>query len=782
MRPSRFVRTENNVYYLEAISAPRPTVEPEVAHHIFVVDRSGSMYSDIEKLKQSLEQAIAVDSYTTDTLTTLISFSTHGDVITHWEKVPSSKVMELSGPFIKELRGIRATFLTGISQALNLALEKVDLGQTTGITLFTDGYANSPSAYHENLNLDKFVAKASEAPALFFNAIGYRDWCDWPRMNAMTNALSGKTVKARSFADVLEAMKDTQALLAGGCSPALKVSNPEAGILMVAVNRTTGQVNGSYGDLTLRGIGKDDDIDIYAVRKGDKTYNIPKGVAVIPAEEASLFGALALAYVSQSDLRSAKDLLFASGNKSLWEEHQAAMTPSSLSVMVDDLQSWVKIGTNDSYEMGRNTRPKFNLFDLANAINAQPSRSIGLALDEFYQGYRRRSVKRLPGSREADGSVIAAKTELVPKGEGRVYIRAVEFNTSDASVQLATQRDMQLKRLADGEIVNEVQYIPLDKLQEFRTYTLVSSGERNVEKIPLEVYTKQAWNALREFLIPSEANQEFTPGKKIRIELKRFRMDTDDAPSTDTLLAAVGRLHEAQARVKALSAMQDKAEASPYTADQVAALSELHLTPALYFSAPTHTHYADKDEATKNGLIDSFTRYKINFGTKDILDTGEFKSGNAFLARRYEVTLNGAKVDKPKLDTYLQGASYSVKPPGRAKDTPADELMAKVFDEILLGSKMTNDQITAELKVQKAKAEEANDLLQSLVLEIGCTGLLPSDLAAATTRYEPEDYASKFDVKLKKAQTEGLFFVADNGLVVSVVPETSWYTVKTEAA
>lgn len=780
MRPSGFVRTENNVYYLEAKSVPIPTVEPEVAHHILVIDRSGSMYYDIEKLKQSVEQSIAVDSYTQDTLTTLISFSTNGDVTLHWEKVPSSKVMELSGPYIKKLRAIKATFLTGISQGLNLALEKVDLGQTTAITLFTDGYANSPSAYSENSALDKFVAKASEAPGLFMNCIGYRDWCDWPRMNAMANALSGKCVKAKSFADVVDAMRDTQALLANGATPAIKIENPEDGILMMAVNRTTGQVNATYEDLMLRGVGKDDEVDVYAVHKAAKTYNIPKGVLVIPTEEASLFGALTLAYTAQQDLRTAKDLLFASGNKTLWEDHQAAMTPSSLALMVDDLQAWVKAGNNDGYEMGRNTRPKYNLFDLAAAINRLQPRSIGLCMDEFYENYRRRSIKRLPGSREADGSIIAAKAELVPKGEGRCYIRAVEFNTADASVQLATTRDVQLMSFEAGAIVEEVHYIPLDKLQEHRAYTLISSGERNVEYIPLEIYTKDAWNNLREFLIPSKRNEDFQPGKKIRIELKRFRMDSDDAPQVDNLLAAVKQQQEAQARVKALSAMQNKAEASPYTAEQVEALKGLHLTPALYFSPPTHVHYEDKDLAAQKGEIDAFTRYKIYFGTTDILDKTAFKSGNAFLKRSYTVKTAAGDVEKsPKLTGYLNGDHYTKKSP---KNTPADDLMATVFDEYLLGDRMDNEAITTELRKQKKVVRDTDDLLQGMVLEIGCTGLLPSELAKATTCYEADDFASKFGVKLKKAQKEGLFFVADNGLVISVVPETSWYTVKTDAA
>jgi hypothetical protein len=784
MSESRFVRTENNVYYLEGLHVPKPEVSPEVTHHVLVVDRSGSMWGDIEKLKQSIEQALAVESFNDESVqTSLISFSSHGDVTLHWSKVAVGEVTDLGKPYIGILRGIRATYLTGISQALDLALEQVDPTQTTGITLFTDGYANDPSAYQENKNLDAFVRKAAEHPGLFFNAIGYRDWCDWPRMNAMTNALSGKTVKARSFKDVLDAMKDTQELLSGSVCPAVKVEAAGEGRMLMAVNRTTGQVNTTYGNLTLRGVGSDDEIDIYKVAKAEVTYNVPRGTKVIPKEEAYLFGALASGYTALADIRSAKDLLFASGNKTLWEEHQSAMTPSSLSAMLDDFAVWVKAANNDAYDMGRNVRPKHNLFDLAAVLNALPPKSVGLATGSFYENYRRRSIKRIPGTREDDGTITPPKAETVAK-DGRVYVRGCKFNTSDASVQLETASAVQLKNLATGEIVTEVEYINLDDLKDFRSYTMVSSGERNVEIVPLEVYTKQAWDALTPFMRPSEA-RDFKPGKKCKIRMKRFRMDVDEAPNADEILAALGRKIHAAAAVKAYAAMQDKGAASPYTADQIAALKELHLTPALYFSPPTTTHYADKDEATQKGEIDAFTRYKVFFGTVKILSEKQLKSGNAFLKRRYKVANSKGEEDKkPSLQGYLAGDTYTVKPLSpRAKETPADVVMNEVFDKILLAAdRIDNNEITRRLKEARKIVDQVNGLFQPLVMEIGCTGLVPADLESSLTRYEPEDFATKFDVKLGKAEKEGLYYVADNGLVVSIVPETSWYTVQTPTA
>ena len=775
MSPDRFIRTETNVYYLKFLQTPTNVVpDPEPAHHIFVIDRSGSMWGDIEGVKSSLEQAIAVESYGNGkVLTTLISFSTHGDVTLHWAKVPAEDVTKLDKPYIKKLREIRATSLTGMSQALNLALTQVDLNQTTGVTLFTDGYANSPSSYAEIQNLDAFVRKASEAPALFLNCIGYRDWCDWPRMASMSNALSGKTIKASSFKDVLDAMKDTQMLLAGNTRPALKV-DAVPGFMILAVNRTTGQVNSSHGDLSLRGVSATDQVDIYAVQRANKTYNVPKGVLVLEKDDAYLFGALALAYTSTQDIRSAKDVLFASGNKTLWEDHQSAITPSSLAAMMSDLSTWVRTGNNTNYEMGRNVRPKYNLFELAEIINGLPDRSLGLAKEAFYEKYRRRSLKRIPGTRNDDGTVTTPRAETKSR-DGRVYIRSLEFNTSDASVQLETAEAVDL--VVGGQVIREVKFVSLETLKDFRSYTLVSSGERNVEVLPLEVYNERAFDALTPFLIPSEASN-FTPGKRVNIQLKKFRMDVDEVPTTDELLKELTGRMQSEAFVKALSAMQDKDEASPYSEEQIAALKDLHLSSALYFTPPTTYHFADREQAIAKGEIDSYTRFRVYFGTRDILNSKEFRSGNAFLQRAYGVTdANGKDVLKPKLDGYLKGDQYTAKPAGKTKDTAADVLMAGAFQEILQGPRLSNEDITALLAGHKKRVASANLTFRGLVMNIGCTGLLPADLEKSMTRYEPEAFATKFGVKLGKDEQEAIFFVADNGLVISVVPEAEWYTV-----
>ena len=783
MNGSRFFRTSSNLFFLRRMEVPEPSPAPEVTEHIFVVDRSGSMYGDIQDLKSSIEQVLAVESLLNQSvLTTLISFSSHGDVTLHWAGVPAEKVTELSGPYLPELRSIQATCFTGISQGLNLALDQVNKDRTTGITLFTDGYANDPSPSKENKSLEKFVERVqADYPNVFVNCIGFREWCDWPRMNQISNALSGKCTKAGSFKDVLSSMKDTQALLAGRVRPAIKIPGIQNEMIL-AINRKTGQVNAQPAgkDFVLRGVGQEDLLEVFTVSMGDKNSMVPKGVKVIGDGDEYISGALAQAYISLGSIRPAKELLFASGNKTLWEEHQSAMTPSSLAELSTALQKWIISGSNEDYEMGRNTRPQHNLFHLADAINSLPSKSIGIDTSSFMRGYRRRSIKNIPGTRNPDGTITPPLAKTVKREGARTYIRGISFNSSDASVQVDTETAVWVQRLSDNKIFQEVEFVSLDGLRDYRSYTLVSSGERNVDILPIEVYTKDAWTAITPFILPSEA-REFSPGQKAKISLKRFRMEAEETPSADELLAKVATRDLATAKVKILSAMQDKESSSPYTPEQISALKELHLSPALYFSAPSTVHYTNKEEAARLGQIDSFTRYKINFGTLRILSTEDFRSGNALLQRRYTAqTSLGEKIEKPTLAGYLRGDQYTLKPPGKAKDTAADDIMSQYLDNLVQSSpRMTNDQISESLSQEKKIVNSVNDFFQGLVMEIGCTGLIPRELENSMTRYEPEEFEQNFGVKLGKAEKEGVFFVAGNGLVISVYPETSWYTVKT---
>jgi len=759
---------------LEQLDIPKEkTLAPEVAHHILVVDRSGSMYYDINRLKQSIEQAIAVESYgNPDVLTTLISFSSQGDLTLHWLGIPVEEVMKLNKPYIQEIRSLKATYLTGMSQALHLALENIRPDQTTGITLFTDGYANDPSPSWENRALADFVEKARKIPGLFMNCVGYRSWCDWPRLNAMSNALCGKTVQAKSFKDVLDVMKDTQELLAHGVRPVTVVESRGAKFLMGLIGD---KVVATYDDLTLTGLSEDDKPLVYGVSFVEKR---PRDVLSATRQQRWLYGALAYAYLSLGDLRGAKEALFQSGNKTLYEQHKTALTPSAIADMLTDLQHWVEKQSDRGYSMGRNTRPKHSMNDLVEAINSLPAQSVSLDLDLFWKTYVRRSVKKLLGTRLKDGGILPPAAEV--EGVGPCYITKAEWSTTEATLNLRTSRRLRLTDAA-GKEVTDVGGIALG-LREYRQYTLLGSGELIVKDLPLRIVTKEAWQKLKPFLPPIKANKTFKAGKTYIFRLKDFSLTSEEPIDLPALVARMRAVKHFWAEEKLLKAMEAPEVHVRYTPEQIEALRAFHVTPSLFFSPPTTMPYRDRSTAISQGEIDVYTRYKVLVGDSEVLHKGKLHSGNKALARYFKVTYSGGVQKKPKASGYWRDDfKVEAKPRSpRAKYNAMDDLMEEVYTDLLVRryEKLTEEDFRDARSVVGNLVELFEEQVRPLVVELGCTGMMPADLEDHFETLDAEGLLQRFPaLSLSKKEKEGTFFVHGGGkLIISVFPETADYT------
>jgi hypothetical protein len=772
---SNFLRTKNQMLYIKALLIPQVTVEPTVGAHKIVVDRSGSMYGDISKIRESIKQVIATESIIgPDVLTTLISFSSHKDCKLHWSNVRAADVAVFDSPYQQQINSIQATCYTGISQGLYAALKDTDPNVTTGITLLTDGYANDPSSYEENKAIEDFIQTVkAKYPKVFVNVIGYRDWCDWVLMGKLANELSGKCVKARSTADVYQAMKDTQALVSGGMRAVCNFKSDKPTDYVVVVNRTTGQVNAAQGELTVAGMSKDHDYAAFQVRVEETEARAVKGYKVFKPEQGPTMAALALAFYNTNNLRICKEILMASGNKTLWEEYATAMTPSVLGDMANALSAWVVANSNEAFTMGKNEKPKYNLHDLAKTINSLPKRSLGIDVDEFYKGYVRRSIKNIPGVRRSDGTLEAPRAELVVKEDARIYVKSMDLNSNDASVQITTSVDVWVKRLEDGKIIKEVEYVDLTNLKDYRSYTILSCGERTKDTLPLQVFTKQAYAALSEFVTKVT---EFKPGMTVELKLKQFMLEADDVPSDDQLKAATNSYYDNLMHLKILNGIYNAAAGSAYSAEQVQALNELHVTPSLYFSPPRTVHYVDREKAVQVGEIDSFTRYSVYFGTKDLLTKDDVYSGNEWLKKaKMVVSASGEKVASPKLSGYQAGDQYFDKV---LKGTPdyAFMVMKDYFDFTIAGHRLSNDEIKRMIDRAEAELEAAQTRMKQLALEVGCTGTLPKELDRIATKMTAEEFAKSRGIKLSKAQSEGMYYTFPNGLVISIVPKTEWFT------
>lgn len=256
--PTKFFRCEREDQTAQTVVEGR-----KPSHHILCVDRSGSMYGTIGDVKSTIEKLLTLTEFRDPSLRiSLISYSSQGDVKLHFKAVTVADVMATDSPQLREIRSIRATCMTCISQGLAMAETLIDDADVTCVTLHTDGYANDRSPMAESTAIKGTVEKLKKHPGVFVNTIGYGDYCDYNLLSSISNALSGVCIQARGIKQVYEAVYNTTKLLAGSVAPALEIARGKASYAMF-VSNSARKVLGSTENLLVQGLAATDDKSAY---------------------------------------------------------------------------------------------------------------------------------------------------------------------------------------------------------------------------------------------------------------------------------------------------------------------------------------------------------------------------------------------------------------------------------------------------------------------------------------------------------------------------------------
>lgn len=775
------IQTLFKCYTLTPIPLPAAISVQEVKRHHIILDRSGSMYYDLRPIVDLIRGVAQTASG--DLLTSLSSFSSHDDYTLHWTDVTWRQVNE--EPFSSELDRIQPTALTCMSQALAQAVEIAGHEIPTVITVFTDGYANDPGPRQEGADLWSIAQRVKESrPNIAINMIGYRDWCDWPFMGKIANETGGQVIKATTAEAVHAAISEQHAALAGVTRPTI-VLDRDGPVLVI--NRSTGSaIYSANGKARIIGVGKDDELLAFDVREVDQARSS------LPKDQMWIAAALAKGLVCAGDLRHGKYVLCSTGNKTLWEEHSTALTPSTIAGMVSDLTEWIRRGNNDGYEMGRNVLPEHNILDLVGAVEQVSSGEITVNMGRLWKGYRRRSEKKHIGERLESGEIAPPPTKL--SGVGPTILLGLDLNDADASIQIKTVTKKRLKNW-DGKDLSPEQRgsvnVDTDDMGEFRSYTIMSCGERNIEILPLVAHTQAAYDALWPFL-DAKSKPPFDRIARVDLKLKKFMAEAQVVQDPDQILAIVAQRFEAKARTKYLTAMAGaRGAGADCPEEEVAARKVLAISRSGYYNPPTTTAHPNRDQDIRTGALDAFTRYSILFGLTSLMDPEKIESGNKASARRYEMILPNSTEPVPaNLSGWRLGASFHLKAKspakGKAKPEPAHQaLMNRIGDEIVLRYQDSTDKgrasnlLSSEIKAASKQEEDAAAALRPLVIEIGCTGLLPIELEEKAEKIDANDFAERFGTKVS---SEGLYYVFGNGLAIGIVPSVEWYTVRYEPA
>jgi hypothetical protein len=426
--------------------------------------------------------------------------------------------------------------------------------------------------------------------------------------------------------------------------------------------------------------------------------------------------------------------------------------------------------------------------------------------------YVRRGLKRLPGVRNDDGTVTEPwlKTEFV-NADDYIPISSFDVNRNTATMNMMLVRKVKLVPAKGGKPIDKVAGIALDNLSTFNNYTLVGDGELNVPYLKVKISEKSLFDKLAN---EGVLEVEGTPAAKYD-KNQEYTLRLDQLPIVPPFEGAVNLsgVFDDLAQLKVLSSLCGahlKEESADLTAEQIDELKKHYLSKSLFLSFPTTNPYVKLEDALADGSVDTRTSYKIDVGTKTILNLSKLHSANKFLDRMYEVSgADGKPLEKPAFEDVLDGTvSYKHKAlSAKTKVTKVDDFMKDLFDDFLglrpngkavkvleaVGADklaaVVKDRAKGKQPARKAFVEALADArkkldarsdalfaekLSALVFYVGATGLLPDEIDAKAV--SADVLASKYaELAFSKDEKEGTFFeVGDT--ILSVYAKTEYFS------
>ncbi|MCC3437910.1 MAG: VWA domain-containing protein [Oscillatoriales cyanobacterium] len=811
-----FAGNEKAFYLVDRLNlerTPGDIPEKSVAHSIIIIDRSGSMYSDLKPLKETLVKLLTLDEYNNyQLIVSLISYADNGDVICHFQRIPIQEVTKIDSQYIKQIKNIQTAGCTCISQSMQLAKSLVKAGEVTAINLHTDGYANDPSPNAEAAKLAEICNELKDMD-VFANTISYAS-ADFKLLSKIANTLSGNCIRAGEVKMVYDALYDSTKLLGDSVAPPLEEPLIKEYDYQVFVSKTGKKISGSSSTLKICGLKADDAGLFYKYQQVTKDEYDKLEVPVAQTDE-SVF-AFAKANLADGNLNTAKYALASTFDATLTEKHAKALTNAQLAEFTEDLERAVFApDVLQNHEIGDRVKvsDKISLLELIEILE-ENSNSIIINLKHLQENYQRKGLKRVEGKRDENGNLVKPwlKTEFLDGGE---YVRMGSFaiNQNTATINMLITRKVKLVKVEDGSAIAEVAGILVTDLNTFNNYTIVSDGEVNIKSLRTKISSKAVFDLLKKCGV---LQQYGSPAGDFDFH-SEYDINLDSLPLVpfDGRYGSLDGVFEELANIKILSSILSahlKEASESYTAQQLEELKQHYLSKSLYLNFPTTTEYTELKSAIANGTVDSRVSYKIDIGSKNILNFGKLHSANKFLDRLYEVyhKNTGEKLAKPTfhitLDEPVVFAHKTVS--SRTKITKVDDLMKQIFDDFLglenngivsatlakVGADSLLRLLQAKWQEEDVKRDEfvaaltrANEQLETyaekvyaekvspLVFYIGSTGLIPDEMEAKAATAE-EINAKYGNLQFSKDEQEGMFFEVGD-CIISVYAKNEYFTV-----
>lgn len=779
----------------EEVKVESSTSSSDGRHHVLVVDRSGSMASDVASLRETILK-LATAEELRGTAVSLVSYSGEGDVRVHARRA--------RGLDSTHVAGVQATGLTCASGALRVVadlLTSEPVGSAVTVTLHSDGYFNDPSPQAERAECERIVSDLRSRYGIVLNTVAHRAGSDFTYLAKLANLGGGACAQAAGIRELDAALRRACEAVSWRSTPT-KVSAADDGYALV--------VDPSVRSIVLSASWAD-------ASTGAQAWRVSKRGASRTATPSSTDGtrlalALARGLVGLGRVTEAKRVALGQCLGAL-RRHARALTGPEVAEFAADLELLVFDASDAELclRVPPDPAPVGPTLPEALAVLAKHARGVRVFYDGLVTRYKRRGLKRVPG-RWDGGALVPPKVVAAPRragatgSDGWLDVVSVEQNRQSATVNLTVSQPIELVQprdrsgiTANGQRLGEVAGVSLEGLRQYRSFTVVGDGERCLDALPVRVVDRAAHAALRS-VFPELAGK-FDPTACVSLDLTRFPLvlgGEPEAPRAEDVLRVL-RLTVLQR----LLAAGLRGESPTLAPEQVRALAEVHVTPSLHFSPPTCYPWPDLKEAQRAGKVDARLRYSVVFGAAGVLGTDDLYSANEYVQRRFAVERGSAAVEKPTaLDVFTRtdaGAARGWVTPKemskRVKLGPVDDLTMPVYEAVLAATglpfgprqrqpllalcglaperDLTDPAQRADLlRAAEDALEEAWARLRAATYHVGASGEVPESWGPALSADEVEQRG----YSVPKSARDGLFYALPGGALAAVYAREALYS------
>lgn len=554
----RYQKISDKLFLVEQEVVKANTKEVQVAkklNHLFMYDRSGSMYGAIDTLIKDLKtrlRTVAVG----DTVT-IGWFSSPGEF-----RFPL-KGLKITGPddfkALDKVLDANSTTLgsTCFSEILKDAEQVVTdlapLGNNFALVFLTDGYP-TVYPYEKEVKAIHTAIKAVAGKVASSLLVGYGNYYNKELMSEMAEKFGGSLIHSSDLAEFPIAL-----------SSFMERARESEGKLLVELHARPGPTGAVFSP-------SGDQVNVYEVEDGailfaptknavDRVYTLtgqaPKGgeQVKVGSDEQFVKASYAAAYLFTQRTKSdmALDVLGALGDKALVDRVNNAFTNSEYGAAEQGLLD--AIGKpNARFLNGKDTNylPKADAFCLLDALDLLMNDEEA----EFYPYHDEFKYNRIGlGAKTKDGY---AKFEA--DKSSRVPLTGLVWND--------TKLNLSIRAKIGGTIELKPGHkkVGLDKEFEtfvWRNYALVKDGFLNVQKLPVTLSKDSYDRFLAEGVIDAEHNRHYK-GRVYVLNLNRIpvinRVIADGKTSAKDLCVKAFEENRFQAHLKALNFVRNQLE------------------------------------------------------------------------------------------------------------------------------------------------------------------------------------------------------------------------------